>query len=283
MQAVGHHGHFRFMLFLFLLLSPLSWTMLIKFRVMPWRNRSSLPYFFFFIFFSPPIRLARWLHWNRKKKERFHRCREWPCYRAKSRELLNSRLHFYFRIDREKMEADLNLFSRRRLLLLSLDNRTQREREEFFLLFAFSLVLIHFFFSSLLYPNGGHFVIVQTFIHWISFVFQTEPEDTQSSNFSMETSISKVFFLIVYLSSYPMDISSMLMMSNDPFDIRFVSYNGMYMWESTPFVFFFFLSVLRDRLNQQLNSHTDKSIPEISSIQTRVMIIVQRNQTVEQY
>lgn len=47
----------------------------------------------------------------KSKKKRFHRCREWPCYRAKSRELLNSRLRFYFRIDKEKMEADLNLFS----------------------------------------------------------------------------------------------------------------------------------------------------------------------------
>ena len=59
------------------------------------------------------------------------------------------------------------------------------------------------------------------------------------SEFPMETNTCQVLFLILlYLTLFPINVSS-TMMSNDPFDIRFVSYNGMSMWESTPFVFLF--------------------------------------------
>ena len=133
----------------------LSWTILIKFRVMPWCNRSSRPLFFFyfifiivFFFFSPPLRLARWLRLNRKK--RFHRCIVWPCDRAKSGELLNSRLRFYFRIDKEKMEADLNLLSFSLSLSFSLWTIERKAREEKKKFFSSSLSL-SFFLSFFLF------------------------------------------------------------------------------------------------------------------------------------
>jgi hypothetical protein len=65
----------------------------------------------------------------------------------------------------------------------------------------------------------------------------------------MATKLSNVLFVIIILYLYQIDICSI--MANDPFDFRFVSYNGMYMWESPPFTLLFI-----DRLNQQFNTHT---------------------------
>ncbi len=159
-----------------------------------------------------------------------YRWTECPCYRAKSLELLNSRLHFYFRIDKERWMLIQIFFLF--LFFLSLDKRTQSKRKENFSLFSL-------LFSSLLHPNRGHFVIVQTFIHliYISY-FRLSPKETSKlSIFTMEVKLSKVLLMIILLYLFQIDICSI--MGNDPSDFRFVSYNGMYMWESTPFVFSF--------------------------------------------
>ena len=58
-------------------------------------KKGSLPFFFI-----PPLKISPMITSNRNKKKRFHRSTECPCYRAKSLELLNSRLRLYFRIDK---------------------------------------------------------------------------------------------------------------------------------------------------------------------------------------
>ncbi len=87
----------------------------------------------------------------------------------------------------------------------------------------------------------------------------------------METKLSKVL-LVIILYLFQIDICSI--MANDPSDFRFVSYNGMYMWESTPFVFLFLLSFPRQTKSTIQNAYT--SVCEISCIKTGVKIIVKK-------
>jgi hypothetical protein len=145
---------------------------LVKYRIIAWCNIKKGSFAFFFL---PTPKISPMItFFNRNKKKRFHRSTECPCYRAKSLELLNSRLRFYFRIDKERwmlIQIFLLSLSLPLSLSLSLDNRTQSKRKE-----IFSLLSFIFFLLLLLHPNRGHFVIVQTFIHRVCVVFQIEPE-----------------------------------------------------------------------------------------------------------
>jgi len=74
------------------------------------------------------------------------------------------------------MDANSNLLSLS--LSFSLDNRTQSKRKEK----KCSLLSFSFFFLP--HPNGGHFVIVQTFIPQVCVVFQIESEAKETSKTS---------------------------------------------------------------------------------------------------
>jgi hypothetical protein len=124
-------------------------------------------------------------------------------------ELLNSSFAFHFRIDEER-NIDLNLLFR--LGQQRTQRERDREREKFSSLFLFFLLI----------PNHGHFVIVQTYV----FLFQIE---LQAKNNIMKTKLMIIFYLVLF------NICSII--ANHLFDFRFVSYNGMYIEELTPFLY----------------------------------------------
>jgi hypothetical protein len=88
---------------------------------------------------------------------------------------LNSRLRFYFRIDKERWML-IQIFFLSFSLSPWTTERKAREKKKNCSLLSFSFFSLH--------PNGGHFVIVQTFIPRVCVVFQIESEAKETSKTS---------------------------------------------------------------------------------------------------
>lgn len=76
----------------------------------------------------------------------------------------------------------------------------------------------------------------------------------------MHTKPSKSLLLILLIYLIKLDLSSTT--TNDPFDFRFISSNGMYMWETAPLVSLVMIITILDRLNQQICSYWPTSVDE---------------------
>ena len=79
----------------------------------------------------------------------------------------------------------------------------------------------------------------------------------------MPTKPSKSLLLILFIYLIKLDLSSpTTTTTNDPFDFRFISYTGMYMWETASLVSLVVIIVILDRLNQQICSYWPTSVYE---------------------